>query len=329
MFRISRSSRRLPSHVNNTAIHWPKVLVILVIALYIGGAGQTRFVQAASQADETIDSFDISTSPIPNPACAHSLYEVQYFARVDRVVDLNGKKVNLEGGLGPSEVSIKAASSDTSIAEFHPETLTAKALDNRIGRGADFKLKTEAPGSATLKFTGRIKWNAVDVNLPPLEEAIKVVNCSFKITITSISSGFGPDIAETAVSTVTGEIREDENGTLTGTADVVWTMQQATPCLTAIQTVPPTQATLQGSLSGDGSQLDVRVNYDQAMLFQQNTITCAITATSHQQHQFQAPPLTFTVSTSGANISRPVSLQLGEMGLTGAAIISVAPIEGK
>lgn len=310
-------------------MHWHKVLVMLALALYVGGVDQTTFVRAAPRANETTDSFSVGASWPPIPACAHSLYQVNYFARPQRVTNLNGTKTNVKGALYPSNTSVKASSSDTSIAEFHPEIRTAKALDNISGRGTYFDLETKAPGSTTLTLAGEIKWTGVEVNLAPIEQAIKVVNCSFKITVTSILSGFGPDITETAVSTVTGEISEEANGTLTGKADVTWKAQQATPCLSAIQTVPQTQASLQGSLSVDGSQLDVRVTYDQAMLFQQNTIGCGADVTSHMQNQFQAPPLTFTAPTTGASFSKPISLQMGEMELTGTAIISVEPIEGK
>lgn len=331
MFRNSAFFKRSSSKRKRAVARWCVFCLRLALAFYTGGVGQTTFVRAAPRANETIDSFEISTSPIPSPACAHSLYEVQFFARVDRVADLNGNKVDLKGGLGPSDISVKATSSDTNVAEFHPEILTASALDNRIGRGADFKLKTEAPGSATLTLTGKLEWTGERVIFPPLQLPVKVVNCRFRITINTILLGIGPAITETVVSTVTGEINGEANGALTGQADVIWKAQQATPCLSVVQTAPPSKATLEGSLSEDGSSLTVHVTYDPAMAFSTGTSACYVKATRNWQSQFQAPPLSFTVPTTGGSLSQPVSLHIGESakGLTGTAIIGVQPIEDK
>jgi hypothetical protein len=330
MFRVSRSFRRLPSPANNKARHWYKILVILVLALSLSGVGQTTSVQAAPHADATIYSFDLSTSPIPSPACAHSLFDVQFFANVESTVDWNDQQVKLQGGLGPSDTSVNATSSDTSVAEFHPDSRTASALDNSIGgRSANFQLKTEAPGSATLAFTAEIKWAGQSITLPPLQLPIKVVNCKFKVTITTILLGVGPDIMETVVSKLTGEISGDENAALAGEAEVIWNAQQVTPCLSVVQVVPPSKATLEGSLGENGSTLTVHVNYGLGMAFSQGTTTCKVSVTGTYQHQFQPPPLSFTVPTTGGSLSQPVTFQIGTGPINGTAIITVVPIEGK
>jgi hypothetical protein len=304
---------------------------ILALALYLGAAGSATPVQAAPGADETVDSFSMSVSGIESPACAHALYEVEVFTRADRVANRNGSNLNLEGGLGPADIYVKGSSSDTGVASFHPETLKTTALDNRIGRGADFVLQTEAPGSATLTLTAALTSAGESLTFPPVQEPIQVVNCKFRITMTSILSGFAPAIAETVVSTVTGEIGGKSDGSLTGEAEVTWKFNQATPCLRAIINVSPSpaSATLEGSLSEDGSLLTVHVNYDQVMVFQQNTITCEPGGSGSQQHQFQPPPVTFSAPTTGSVFSQPISLPVGEMTVSGTAIISVMPVERK
>jgi hypothetical protein len=326
MFRGSRRYRQIFPISFNNALRWHKLTVILTLALYIGGVGSATFVEAAPVADETIDRIDISISGISNPSCANSSYEVQVTARVDRMAYLSGTNVDLEGGLGPTEIRVKATSSDTGVVDFHPNDRTASALDNFIGRGVDFELKTEAPGDATLNFKSLIQVTGEEVTISE-QQPIKVVNCRFKVSITSILSGYVPSLMETIVSTVNGEIGVNLEGTLTGDAEVTWNAQQATPCLKVVQNIPPSTAKLEGSLNEDGSALTVHVNYDLAMFFQTNTITCAVPGSGSQQHQFTAQPLTFTVPITGGNLSQPYTLPLGEMVVYGTAIISVVPIE--
>ncbi len=108
-----------------------------MLALLTGSVGATTTVQAAPREDGTVDSFDISISDIPSPACAHTPYLIPFFARVDRVANLDGNNVDLEGGLGPAQIAVKATSSDPSVAGFDPEEETASAVQNRIGRGVN------------------------------------------------------------------------------------------------------------------------------------------------------------------------------------------------
>ncbi|HET7144980.1 MAG TPA: hypothetical protein VFI68_13255 [Anaerolineales bacterium] len=330
MFRVSRLFRWLPSTTDNKAARWHKIIVLLALALYIGSAGQTTLVQAAPPADETAFSVDIATSQVPDPLCTNSLYHIKFFARVRRVADLNGNKINLNGGLAPASLTVRASSSDASVAGFHPEEEHASALDSGIPNTGVvvFLLQTEGPGSATLTFAGQTAFVGESIIFPLLQLPVEVVNCRFKVTITSIVSGFGPNIGETAVSSVTGELQGNADGTVTGEADVTFHTQHTTECLSAVQIAPPSKAALQVSRTGgDDGLLTVNVTYDQIMLFQTNTITCGAGVTSYQQHQFQPPPLSFTVPTTAASFSRPVSLQMGEMGLSGTAIIRVEPIE--
>jgi len=334
MFGVSRPFRRPPLTTDNTAARWHKILVLIALALSMGSAGQTTLVQAAPPANQTDFSWDIATSHIPEPLCTHTLYLIKYFARARRAADLNGSKVDLNGGLAPASLTVKATSSDAGVAGFHPEEERAAALDSGIPNTGVvvFLLKTEGPGSGTLTFKGQIAFAGENITFPPLEVPIKVVTCKFNVTVTSIVSGFGPNITETAVSSLKGELEGNADGTVTGQAQVTFHSFQNTDCLSAVQTASPSpsKAALQVSLSGgDGGQLTVNVTYDQIMLFQTNTIMCGAGVTSYQQHQFQPSPLSFTVPTTGASFSQPVSLQMGEMELHGTAIIRVEPIEGK
>jgi hypothetical protein len=299
-----------------------------MLALLTGSVGATTRVQAAPREDGTVDTFDVSIGAIPSPACAHTPYLIPFFARVDRVANLDGNDVDLEGGLGPAQVEVKATSSDPSVAGFHPEVETASAVENRIGNGVNLYLKTEQPGSAALTITGKIQWTGNRVVFPPIQQPIKVVNCRFRITINAITAASAPDIVETVVFRVRGEIKGTSDGTVSGDADVTWNAQQGTPCLSIIQTIPESKATLEGSFSEDGSTLTVHVTFEPAIMFQQNTVMCAIHSTSTQQHQFQPQPINFIVPSTGRVVSQPVSIPMGDLAPSGTAIITVEPIEG-
>ena len=326
----SRHIRRLASAANNPTTRWLKLLAILALALYLGGgaAGATP-AQAAPGADETIDSLSMEVTEIPSLVCAHTVYYIDVFVRIDRVADRNSNFVELDGGLGPANIFVKGTSSDIGVAGFHPEIKQTAALDNRIGTGADFKLQTEAPGSATLTLDVAMTSAGNRTTFRPFQQSIKVVNCKFRVSMTSIYSGFIPAITETVTSTVNGEIKGNSDGSLTGEAEVTWKFNQATPCLQAIINVSPSpsKAILEGSLSADGGTLTVTVNYDQVMVFQANTVLCGSGASGNHQNQFQPPPLVFQVPSTGKVFSYPAAQQLGQMTVTGTSIISVVPIE--
>ena len=328
MFRVVSILRGIFTDARNRISCLNIFYLASMLALLSGSVGATTTVQAAPREDDTIDSANVSIGAFPSVACAHTPYLIPFFARVDRVANLGGNDVDLEGGLGPAQIAVKATSSDLSVAGFHPEVETASAVQNRIGRGVNLLLKTEQPGSATLTITGKIEWTGYRVIFPQIQQPIKVVNCKFRITIDAITAAFATDIVETVVFKVRGEIKGYSDGTLGGDADVTWNAQQASPCLSIVQSIPESKATLYGSLNEDGSKLTVHVTFAPAMMFQQNTITCVLNNTSTQQHQFQARPMDFIVPITGRVVSQPVSIPMGDLSPSGTSIILAEPIEG-
>ena len=167
MFRVVSILRGIFTDARNRISCLNIFYLASMLALLTGSVGATTTVQAAPREDDTVDSADVSIGEIPSPACAHTPYLIPFFARVDRVANLGGNDVDLEGGLGPAQIAVKATSSDLSVAGFHPEVETASAVQNRIGRGVNLLLKTEQPGSATLTITGKIHWTGNLVVFPP------------------------------------------------------------------------------------------------------------------------------------------------------------------
>ena len=316
-----------PSNRVSQPSRWRFFYLTLIFILGLGGMKPNDAALAAPPKDETDITFDISTSPIPNPACAHTSYDVEFFARVDTVANLNGNQVDLQGGPGPSEIEVQAKSSDSSVAEFHPETKTATGLDGRIGKGANFVLRTEEPGSATLTMTGKITWANERKIFPPLQQPIKVVNCRFKITINSALAGIIPNITETAVYNLTGEIKGDPGGALTGDSEVNWKTQQVGDCYVANQAALPSTANLEGSLSEDGDRLTVHVTFGPVSVLNSLKWTCGGAAGGTSELTFQPTPINFVVPTTGRTVSQPVAIPIGDVTLTGSAIITVVPLE--
>ncbi len=327
MHRNPERARPRSSNRVSQPSRWRFFYLTLIVIVGLGSAKPNAAALAAPPKDETDISFDISTSPIPNPACAHTSYDVEFFTRVDTVANLNGNPVDLQGGPGPSEIEVQAKSSDSSVAGFHPETATATALDGRIGKGAKFVLRTEEPGSATLTMTGKITWANKRVIFPPLQQPIKVVNCRFKITINSTSAGFIPNVMETAVYNLTGEIKGDPGGALTGDSEVNWKTQQVGDCYVTKQAVLPSTANLEGSLSEDGDRLTVRVTFGPVSVLNSLKWTCGGAAGATAEFTFQPTPINFVVPTTGGVVSQPVTIPIGVLTLTGSAIITVVPLE--
>ena len=329
MFSGSRSFRRLPSPASHKTTHWHKALAILALSLCAGGAGQTTSVQAAPRATLTIDSYQIWNSPLPNPACAHSRYDIDIFARIDTVAELSDNFVELEGGPGPSVISVTSESSNPDVAELNPDNASATWREKLIGKAANFRIKTDQTGSSTLSFTAKIESRGESVSFKPHKVPITVVHCNFKVLLTSILQGSLPETTESVVASVIGEIGETEAGELTGEGTVTWTAKQATPCFQAIQTITPSKAALYGSLSEDGQLLSVHVSYDQAMFFTTNTVLCGAGVSGAYQLQFQPPPLDFVVPITGDTLSKATSIPLGDAALNGTTIITVIPIKNE
>jgi hypothetical protein len=234
--------------------------------------------------------------------------------------------VELEGGLGPSLASVTGSSSNSDVAELTLNTARATAIEGLIGHRADFHIKTDKLGSATLTFTPTIEWGGESRTLDALSLPITVVHCKFKVIMTSILQGSLPGTIESIVSRVTAELSEETDGVLTGEGEVTWTPKQSTECLQAIQTISPTKVTLRGLPSPDGKSLSVHVTYAGSMFFQHNTLTCGASTSSSHQLQFQTPALDFEVPMTGGSLSPAASLQIGDAALTGTTIITVLPI---
>jgi hypothetical protein len=333
MLRDLERAEPKPSNRIGQSFRWRVFHLALIVVMGLGSAKPNAAARAAAPTDDEIDNFDLTTSPIPNPACAHSHYDVEFFARVVRLAEVNGKRENLKGGLGPANVRVKATSSDPSIAEINPETATASGLDGLIAvSGAGFNLNTGAPGSATLSLIGIADWAGLHVRFPPIQQSIKVVNCKFGITITGVSAAFGDNMFITQVYTAKGEIGGDPSAALKGDADVSWHMAQVGDCYSSTITNPPSTAKLEGSLSEDGGTLTLRVTFDPLMVF--NTVKaaglCALSgATATSQGQLQPAPISLTVPSTGGTRSRSITLPDGALTLTGKAAITVVPLEAQ
>jgi hypothetical protein len=297
----------------------------VVLAFVLTGVGPAATVRAAEPADKAIERVSVSLSEVPNPACAHTRYHVEVLTQVDRSANVQGNFVQLDGGLGPPDIHVTALSSDPSVAAFHPQELTASALEGRIGQGNHLLLKTEEAGSTTLT----VRWATAyggDTFDAELTQPLKVVPCRFKVTWTSIVLGSAPNVAQTIVTNGKGEIEGEPDGGLTGNADITWDAQASSKCFSHHQEVSPSKAGLHGSLDENGGSLTVTVRYDPTMLFEISRATCYTSGGSDVSAELEFPPLQITVPITGGSRSQPVSIHVGELDLNGTAIVNVQPI---
>src|SRR5262245_34966196 len=217
MSNDSRSLRRLPFPENENSKPLSKVLVMLALAFVMSSVGGATPVQAFPLADKTITHFELQTSPLPSPACAHSHYTLSFAVSAESIAELGGDTLNLDGGVSPSGITINGSSSSNAIAEVSPNTVSATAADSLIGRSAVFDLQThDTIGSAMLTFEVAIKWAGQSQSIGPVTIPITVVHCKYKVVLMSIVTGGFSGTIETVAYRVTGEISEDTPGALKG-----------------------------------------------------------------------------------------------------------------
>jgi hypothetical protein len=326
MFGNPHILKRASSNRRKTTRRGRGISLLLLLAIGLGSATQLApSVEPAPPADITIDNFHIATSPIPSPMCADAHYRMDIFVQVDTQAKLGDNFVELEGGPAPS-ISVTATSSNTGVIELNPDVAKVTGFTGLVEKSAEFGIKTGAIGRSTLTFVTKLEWRGQTLTIDPLVVPITTVHCNYKVVLVLIQRGTLPDTVESVVANVDTKISEGQLGTLDGEGQVKWTPKQATPCLIAIQNISNSKAKFTGHPSPDGSMLQLHVSFDPSILLQKNTLGCGASGSGSYNVPFQPTSLDFELPTIGGAQSIPATLQIGDAGMSGTAIITVIPI---
>lgn len=183
------------------------IILVTMLMLGVGNAGQATSVQAAPPADEITNMrFYLNISHLPT-LCAGREYSIA----VTPLVELDGKrpdgqKFNYKDRIIPG-VEITAEITDTKIATVDPakpqskksgylpeSLLGTSSLENqeRLGNLGEvvFKLKAKKAGATTLIFTAKVprQWSGgrdryFGPQGMPAGGPVKVVNCKYEVTM--------------------------------------------------------------------------------------------------------------------------------------------------
>lgn len=326
MFEISRifksvfsSSRRKPSRSFLS-------MLIVIFAVMLGSAGQITSVSAgaaepAPQGEFYTYKFGVYM-PDP-PYCVGQDYQVRVKVVKAYIPDNVVDKSYPEPVLA---VRIESSARNESIATLSPRYSFAFDIedDNYEFGSVYFTLNAKKAGTTDLYFETLIGGEYASST-----KSIKVVNCKYRVVVTSAVSASFPNITVLAATIAKGEMKANPDGTLGGTANIVLNPYAFSQCFTHQLTAQPGTATLRGVTSADGTSLTVTVNFPPIPVTSVSNATCYTEGGSNNTTNLQHPTLEVTVPSTGGAESKPVSIQWGEMGLSGEAVINVIPVENQ
>ena len=252
----SHNSRGSSTHAGNPLPRWRVFYIALVLALTIGGAGQTVPVQAAP-AREGVTFYMDMVSP-KTIVCVGKT--VSYEARVYMVYDtpVTTPKGNKIGENAIAEIKVEANSQDTNVGDF---LNTKKGFLTRVTGGADelasldtgasapnsavFSFKAKKAGKTNLYFQGLAYGQYVSFTVP-----VKVIPCKFKV---KVILRFNPGIYNITVTSDEVLMTADESGTFTGSkASMHWVYSNfSIPCSVS---AADSSVNLTGKLDVDGGK---------------------------------------------------------------------------
>ena len=342
MLRNAETSRRTTSVARKSNTRGRGVRVLFLLAIVLGSAAQLAPSVQASPQNEITNARFYFTVKAPSQLCVGKSDVVTVRPQFDMSgTSDDGQPFSLKERIFTG-VSVAAEILDTSVATVSPASAKSGALPRSLfgGHGTSdfglsanfgsltFSVKGVKAGSTALILTAQAPVPAGSnrtmyfgpSGMPP-SIGIKVLPCKYKISMNMRVFGSMDNIAETMTYKLKGNISGD--GTLTGTADVSWKTQQVTSCFTTYQVVPPSTATLKGTMSEDGNTLTVRVHFGSATLTNSVNFVCGYGASATKVVNFAPPDLTFSLPSSGESVTQPVTMSLGgQLVLNGTATLT-------
>ncbi len=295
--------------------HWLRILAALMLALMIASADQTQPVQA-SPASEIVKWY----MDVLNPKTTICIGEtVEYSVKVYSVnAVVPGPEWALPG------IKIDAISSNKSVGDFKKDTaITGFASEDLVTAGFSFTAKK--PGKANLYFEGmvdkKLTSSYVEFTVP-----VTVIPCKFKVIATSRMAKCYVGGCLNFLGVATGNVTADENGSFTGTAQVVWTTGASIPTCSAKTTMGKGNVNMHGNLN-ENSLLFLELNYEPVPW--KNAMTCAGGKKVNESFTETVSPLNVIVPSATAvtvTLNQTLSDEAGF--IDGSANVNVIPLDG-
>jgi hypothetical protein len=310
MFSNSHNSRGSSTKARKAVSRWRVFCMAVVLALWVGSAGQPFSAKAAPAATEF--RFKLNAKKDKGNATVCVGDKVPISAQVTRLDYVGNKVINRR--IVP-------------IRQIVPGILIVASMSNAIGNlspfaretgwspmkpgTANFTLTAEKAGTTTITFTGEIyqAWWMSKLGVPAQpfrtdvvkdQLTIKVEDCEYKVNTYSEWVQNGGYFTVIAKINEAGMKRDVEGGPYTGIASVDWNIipnLDLSGCTMAAMVVPPSVALLYGEIEGDN--LHVEVSFD-SVNFEPVAIACPILpgspeGTAQSDSKRQAEQLIFTI----------------------------------
>lgn len=267
MFRNSCNLRGLPVHKVDQTPRRSIVFIALILALAVGGAGQSAPAQASPAATEY--RYSMIARKLKGNATICVGDDVPIHVRVIRAEFVGDVGSNVQEVPG---VFVRASMSPEGVGKLNPISMMTGWDANDPG-GADYKFHAEKAGTTIISFKGTINhiWWPAQLGLPPLidrrdfvEDLVEltVEECQYKVT--TISKWESSGLVKIRIEAWIHEagLAEDGPGHYTGTGSVTWTLatDQLGDC-NAQSLTTTSQAELTGARD---EELTVNVAFDTA-----------------------------------------------------------------
>jgi hypothetical protein len=330
MFETSRFSK---SVFSSSRMKNPRAYLAIVIGMFavlLESAGQITPVSAGAVRPapkvQTSISYQLAVYMPDTPYCVGQDYQVRVKGIRTFIQERGGTVVDRGEPTPLLAIKIESSVRDEGIATLSPRyqlAMNPEQDDYELG-SVYFTLSAKKPGATDLYFETSAFGTYVSST-----KSIKVVNCKYRVVVTSAVSGSVPNMAVLIATIAKGEMTAISDNTLSGTADVILNPNAFSPCFTHQVTASPGTANLKGIPSNDGTSLTVTVDFLPIPVTSVSQSTCYTNAGSNNTSNLQHPALEVSVPSSGDSVSKPLSFGWGVLTLDGEAVINVVPIEGQ
>ncbi len=326
----SNTSKELSTRAAGRQPHlrWRVVIIALVLALVIGGAGEMPQAQAAPAGQWNVFfSMVVVGKPKTKLRCKET---VTYSVKIEfekPLIPPPTPTPGFFGGMAAANINVMASSANKDAGDFiNNNSLTTVATGDDLSGllVATFQFKANKPGTTILTFEAEVQGESISTELP-----VNVLPCKFKVKTNSKASV--PGEANINIVAISGdaEITEgDGEGPLTGSTSVnlVLSMSSVLDCH-GTSASGSSNAELSGSLDDNG-QLTLDVTYQTA------NITVPVycvgsdggTIDTTQSFPLTPDPVHISVASSGGVLNQSQAIQ-GPGTASGEVTISVIPVE--
>ena len=309
------ASRRRKTKIS--ASGWQIVLIALLLALALGSAGQTPLAQAARPAGASVRYYMDVVNPRTTLCTGEKVkYTVRVYSQFLSAPP-GWTDPELPDPFALQGVKVEANAVPESIGTFTRPNL-ARVTGSLSDAPNSYVIGFTAgkkPGKATLYFEGAVAGYDINMDYVSFNVAVKVINCKYKVTIVSKWKA-----GMTSVATMKGELKSDEKGYFTGSANVNW----VTSILCGIKSpIAPSKADLTGTINESG-QLVVKITFGPASSVGGGSCDAGGVSTSNS---VTPVTLTITVAAKGQVLRKSHVVKAENGSFPGSATITVIPVE--